>query len=214
MTLAPDAPSMQPAARPRRTIDVEVQQLAAIDRFHRCRKLTEAAAESNARTREDRLDLARRRDVLHRQHEAMVAQSHGQLCLTANVLSLMAQPRVVLAHRSEWFAGKVGVLLEDAGVHIAATVSNGADAIGAAIAEQPDLVLVEDLLEMVSGAEVIAQVRDFCPDTLLAAQVPYSDDAPGLLQAGAAAVFTRKTPPADVARDVLHLLGGKVPRVA
>lgn len=215
MTLAPDAHSYSSAptvVRPRRTIDVAVQQLAAIDRFHSARRQAEAAAESAAKSREDRLDVARRRDILRRQHEAMIAQSHQQLCLTSGALSLVAGPRVMLAHRSEWFAGKVGVLLHEEGVHVTATVSNGADAIGAAIAEQPDLVLVEDALEMVSGEQVIAQVRELCPDTVVTAQVPYNDDVAPMLRAGVAAVFTRKAPPADVARELLNLLGHKTRR--
>lgn len=213
MIVAPEAPlSPVHRCRPRRSVDVAVQQLTAIDRFHTSRRLAEEAAASTVRTREERLDLSRRRDVLRRQHRAMIAQSHQQLCLTSGVLDHMAQPRVVLAHRSEWFAGRVSTALQEHGVHVAARVGNGADAIGAAVAEQPDLVLVEDHLEMVPGEQVISQVREFCPDTVLTAQVPYGDRVGELLEAGAAAVFTRRIPPLEVARQLLSMLGRKVRR--
>lgn len=206
MTRTHEASSARTASRSRRTLDVDVQRLAAIDQSHTSRKLADAAAEAVAKSREDRRDLTRRREVLRRQHEAMIAQSHQQFRATAEARSFMAEPRVMLAHRSEWFTGKISGLLHEHGVRITATVSNGAEAIGAAIAEQPDLVLVEDSLEMVSGVQVITEVHGFCPDTLITAQVAYSDDVGRLLDAGVDAVFTRKMPPADVARDLLRLL--------
>jgi CheY-like chemotaxis protein len=62
-------------------------------------------------------------------------------------------------------------------------VDNGADAVGVVAAEQPDLLLVEDRLPMVSGEQVIAGVRTFSPNTLIAAQVAYSDRVGALLDA-------------------------------
>ena len=55
-----------------------------------------------------------------------------------------------------------------------------------AVAEQPDLVLVEDPLPMVSAEHTGRQVRRFAPATVVVCCVPYEDRVPALVQAGAA----------------------------
>lgn len=89
---------------------------------------------------------------------------------------------------------------------MAATTTNGAAAIGIAVAEQPDLVLVEDALPMTTGVQVVQQVRRFSPETVVAAQVAHGDAVPPLVDAGAAAVFVRSVPPADAAARLLEML--------
>lgn len=93
--------------RPRRSVDVAMQQLTAIDRFHASRRVAEEAATSIARTRQYRVDLSRRRDALRRQHQAVITKSHQHLCLTWGVLDVMAQRRVVLALHEEPAASAV-----------------------------------------------------------------------------------------------------------
>lgn len=191
---------------PRSPLDVVAQQLTAIERFHGYRHLAEEAAAAAARSRELRMDAARRLEVVRREHEALVARADEQLRRTGDLLHGSAAPRVVLAHRNAWFAGRVAELLRDAGAQVVASVDNGADAIGVAVAEQPDLMLVEDALPMATGAQVVQQVLRFSPDTRVAAQVAYSDGMSPLLDAGAASVFVRSVPPADVAAALLELL--------
>ena len=94
------------------------------------------------------------------------------------------------------------------GLEIVASVENGADAVGAALAEQPDLLFVEDKIAMVPGEEVLREMRRYCPDTVLAAQVDDSDRMGVLLEAGARAVFTRQLRPDDVADRLQELLAG------
>lgn len=192
----------------RRTdLDLAVLQVGAIDSFTAHLRQTQAAAEG-ATTREERLDASRLRDVLHRQHEALVAHCDRQLAGTTRPALTLADRRVVIAHRNEWFAGKVAQALEAHGLAVVATTANGAEAVGVAVAEQPDLMLVEDVLPMTTGVQVVQQVRRFSSDTLVTAQVAYGDGMAPLLDAGAAAVFVRSVPPADVAARLLELLDG------
>ncbi|MBW3611859.1 MAG: hypothetical protein KY438_10085, partial [Actinobacteria bacterium] len=70
-----------------------------------------------------------------------------------------------------------------AGVRVVARLDNGADALGVVVAEQPDLVLVEESLAMLPGQEVVREIRQFSPHTLVVAQVAYGDRAGQMLDA-------------------------------
>ncbi len=77
---------------------------------------------------------------------------------------------------------------------------------GLAIAEQPDLILVEDSLEMVPGEDAVRRSRNFAPSSLVTAQVGNDDRVGQLLDAGATTAFTRHVPPGDVAAALLTLV--------
>ena len=203
MTQADEHAESRATYRPRTYAELTRQQLAAIERFHQARSTADAVVGAS---REERLDMGRRHDVMRREHDAIVARCDEQLRLSGEALWHRTGRRVVLAHRSEWFLAKVGSLLEEDRVRVVARLSNGADAVGTVIAEQPDLLLVEDSLAMLSGAQVIRELQLLSPNTVVVAQVPYSDRVGPLLDAGAAAVFTRQIPPADVAEALLDLL--------
>ncbi len=194
------------APRRRSELDLAAQQLQAIARFNDARRMAETAAAAVARSREMRMDVSRSLEVLRREHDAVVRRAHDQLRLSGNLLRGTPERRAVIAHRNDWFAGKVAHALQDQGVLVVARIDNGADAVGIALAEQPDLLVVEDTLAMVPGEQVVRDVRTYCPDTLVAAQVAYGDRVQPLLEAGAAAVFTRQVPPLEAARSMLRLL--------
>ena len=192
--------------RPRSDVELVCQQLQAVERFQQICRAAQALEAAGPLTREGRLDAARARDVLQREHEALVAHVDRQLAETGGPWRTRARRRVLLAHRNAWFAGKVAESLAAYDVHVVAQLDNGADAIGVAVAEQPDVVLVEDALPMVPGARVVAEVRDLCPGTTVAAQVEHSGRIAALLEAGATAAFDRRQSPADVALCLLELL--------
>ncbi len=194
------------AWRPRTELDLAAQQLQAIARFNAARRMAESAAAAAARSREMRMDVTRSLEVLRREHDAVVRRAHEQLRVTGALLRGTPERRVVIAHRNEWFVGKVTRVLRDSGVLVVAQVDNGADAVGIAVAEQPDLLVVEDTLAMVPGEQVVREVRSYCPQTAVAAQVAYGDRVRALLQAGAGTVFTRQVPPLDAVRGMLDLL--------
>jgi DNA-binding response OmpR family regulator len=146
-------------------------------------------------------------DVLRRQHEALVSRADAQLRTSGQLLHTTAERRVVMAHRSGWLVGKVVQALQERGVQVVAQTDNGADAVGVVVAEQPDLVLVEDTLAMLAGVDVIREIRRFSPDTLVLAQAAHGDRVGELLDAGATTVLTRSIPPQEVTRSVLRLVG-------
>ena len=200
------APDAAPSWRPRSELEVLGQQLRAIDSFTRARRAREAAAQATARTREMRLDASRQLEVLRRQHEALVTRSTEQLRASGQLLAATAEPRIVLAHRSEWFLRQVAECVEEHGVRVVARLDNGADVVGVLVAEQPDLVLVEDALAMARGDVVVREARAWSASTLVGVQAAGEDRFGSLLDAGAAAVFSRRTPPRDVATSMLALL--------
>lgn len=206
MTQLNEHPQVRPTYRPRTAVELAAQQLAAIEQFHQARRAADEAVAAASLTREERLTRDRHQDVVRREHEAIIARCDQHLRGSVDLLLQSGARRVVLAHRHEWFIDKVASLLAAQGVHDVTRLENGADAVGAAIAEQPDLLLVEDSLAMVSGEQVVREVRLFSPETLVVAQVAYSDRVGALLDAGAAAVFTRQIPPADVVQGVLRLM--------
>lgn len=214
MTLT-DVPSHAPEHRvpaapewhPRREVDLYAQQLSAIDGFNRIRRMREQAAAAAGRSREMRMDAARSMDILRRQHHAVIARAHEHLQDSGRLLRDTAERRVVLAHRNTWFVSTIARTLEDQCVRVVACTDNGADAVGVIVAEQPDLVLVEDRLAMVPGSEVIREVRFLSPQTLVTAQVGYGKRVGPLRDAGATTVFAREVPPHDVALRLLTHIG-------
>lgn len=191
---------------PRTELELIGQQLRAVDAFHATRRQREQDLAALSRTREMRLDADRALGVLRREHEAVVSRTHEQLRGSGDVLHAVAERRVVLAHRSEWFLDRVARTLELGGARVVARLDNGADAVGCALAEQPDLLLVEDALAMVRGEEVVRELRRYAPDTLVSVQIEHGDRGRSLLAAGATSVFTRQVPPLEVSHALLRLI--------
>ena len=195
-----------PTWQPRSELDLAAQQLQAIARFNDARRMAEAAAGAVARSREMRMDVTRSLEVLRREHDAVVGRAHEQLRVTGSMLRGTSGRRVVIAHRNDWYVGKVTHAMQDHGLVVVARVDNGADAVGIAVAEQPDLLVVEDTLAMVPGEQVVRDVRSYCPQTLIAAQAAHGDRVGALLQAGAVAFFTRQLSPVEAVQSMLDLL--------
>jgi hypothetical protein len=188
------------ARRPHEQSDLALaqRQLRAIEAFNRARAARERAEADAARTRELRLDAARHLEVLQRQHQALVGRTDRQLRESGQVLMLAAPARAVLAHRSAWFGDKVAALLADRQVRVVERVDNGADAVGIVVAEQPDLLLVEDGLLMVPGEQVVREARHYSEGTVIVAQASSADRLEALRDAGADVVVTRRATPAEV----------------
>ena len=207
------APERQRGAfQPRPPADVISDQLRGIALWHDARRELELAHRNAAAgqplSREMRLDLDRQLDAIQRQHEAIVRSLDDHLGSSPRLPRTATGPRAVLVHRNEWFLGKLVEGLRSGGVDVIAQLENGADAVGIAVAEQPDLLLVEDKLPMISGSEVIRQLRRLAPNTLTAAHVVHEGAVADALAAGARAAFARRVPPAEVARDLCRLLAG------
>ncbi len=196
-----------PDSSTRSDLDLARQQLEAIDSWHASRRLARAAAQSAAGSREARMDVARRLDVIRAEHRAIIERTEAHLARTVELLHRRAPLRAVVAHRSAWFTDKVCSELAERSVEVVATLTNGAETVGAVVAEQPDLLLVEDSLPMVTGEQVVREARSFSPLTWVGAQVAYDDRVACLVEAGAHTAHTRRVPPADVVTDLVALLG-------
>lgn len=209
MTLADDVAARPVVApwRPRSAAELAQQREQAVGRFASARAQAEQAAQAAAHTREMRMDVGRALDVTRREQEALTARVQEQRSSSPGLPGEPARRRVVIAHRSGWFVQKVVQALDGAVIEVVARLDNGADAVGLAVAEQPDLVLVEDILAMVPGEQVVREVRSFCPDTVLVGQVSSGGRVAGMLGAGAATVLTRQVPPEDVAQQLRELVG-------
>lgn len=166
-----------------------------------CRAARARLAAGDAPSREARFDLEREGDILSSVEAAMTGWAADQLRDSGTPMLMACQPRAVVAHRNEWFRGKVSDGLWAAGVQVVAQVDNGADALGIAVAEQPDLLVVEDRIPMLSGTQLLRELRRFAPATVAVAQASGDQDLPALLEAGARTAFTRRVPPAEVAQD-------------
>jgi CheY-like chemotaxis protein len=188
----------------RSQIDIIIAQLEGLERYLRFR--SRAVDSSGPRSRERQLDDHRRQEVVERERAALCARIEQQAAGGLSPFQLAVPPRAVVAHRNAWFVGKLTEALRAGGVEVVATTANGADAIGIVIAENPELVLVEEHLEMVPGSEVVQDLHGLCPEVRVAAQAYSHETVALLLEAGACAVVTRQVPPADVATEVVGLL--------
>ena len=138
----------------------------------------------------------------------MVARTERHLQESARLLAARPVRRAVVAHRSDWYVEKLTAALAPLRVEVVARLDNGAEAVGAAVADQPDLMLVEDVLPMLPGETVVREVLMYAPRTLVVAQVAYGDGVSGMLEAGARAVYTRQVPPAEVAAALVRVPAG------
>lgn len=200
---------MAPSGSSRSDLDLARQQLEAIDRWHDARRAAQRAAQQSSASREARMDLARRMDVIRVEHRAIVERTDAHLRSSVELLQRTSPRRAIVVHRSTWFTDKVCADLLARHILVVATLTNGAEAVGAVVAEQPDLLLVEDNLPMLSGEEVVREVRLFAPGTRIGAQVAYDERVATMLEAGADSAYTRRVPPADVARGLAELAQGQ-----
>jgi CheY-like chemotaxis protein len=210
MSFTPDrggAPLSEGSAR-RCQWDVLTAQVRAIDAWNRSNRVANDGAAVIGLTREMRMDLSNRMEARRREQAALVARVDEQLRASADLLSARRPVRAVLAHRNEWLSGKVSSRLQEHGVLVVGVFGDGADAAGTIVAEQPELVFLEDRLPSLTGSDLVRRVRDFSPLSVIGAQVENSRGIAPLVDLGAHAVFTRRIPPVEIADQLLGYLSG------
>lgn len=204
----PDAPARPVPEQSRRRpalspADRIVRQARAIDAWVTARREREHALHARSMSRDERIDVAREVEALQRTHDAIKGRCASGLDAD---LDALRSPGVtaVIAHRHTWFVDKLALLLGEHGVNVLISTDNGAEALGAVVAEQPDIVLVGGRLAMMHGRALLAESRHYAPGALLAAQA--SDPQEGeTLRAAADSVFLRHHPPAVVADALVAL---------
>lgn len=190
------------------TLPVELlaAQLRGLDLWHAARRATAQSADAPGLSREARLDAGRRLDVRSREHLAIIERTARASQDALRPMSSAVPARAVVAHRHAWTRDQLAGQLTRRGVEVLCALENGADVVGVCVVEQPTLLVVDELLAMRSGREVSQEVARFCPNTVVGGYVPREDASAGMLEAGAAAVFTRQVPPADVADELVRLV--------
>lgn len=196
------------AWQPRSAQELHAQQRdasQAFDAFCASREATEnALTGSRNQLVESRIRLA----AIKKAQEALVARAAQQVQQSNAILEASAPVRVVVAYRKAWAGQKVSEALISKGAHVLALLDDGAELVGTAIAEQPDLIITEGLLPTVTGIDAVSQILEFSPRAFVAVQVETTDQAPVFLEAGARAVFSRLIPPPAVADRVWEALRG------
>ncbi len=196
----PEQSRRRPALSP---ADRIVRQARAIDAWLTARRERERVLQARSMSRDERMDVAREVEALRRTHDAIKGRCARDLDTEMDALQ---SPGVtaVIAHRHAWFVGKLALLLGEHGVTVLVSTDNGAEALGAVVAEQPDIVLVGGRLAMMHGRALLAESRLYAPGALLAAQA--SDLQEGdTLRAAADSVFLRHHTPTVVADALIAL---------
>lgn len=200
-----DDPSLAPLSwRARSEADLITAQLRGIEAFHRRPALAPGAPEPHG-SREQRLDETRRLDVADRERRALLARAEAAQH-NEYPFGKARSARAVLAHRNAWLRDKLAAALRASNVVVVLGTDDGAEACAAIAFEQPDIVIVEDRLPILSGVEVIRRAVTFAPGVLIAAHSADQTGMPALREAGARAVFSRRIPPHDIAQHVLRCL--------
>lgn len=186
-------------------IELIEDQLEGLDRWHEVVHARLAAAKTAEGTREMRLDARRRMDALRRAQQALLAHADSRIEESRTVLGA-GPARGIIVHRSDWVRAKLALALEELGLTVVASATDGADGLGVAVLEQPDLLIVEEHLPSISGPELVRSTRELSPHTVVAVQVESVGGVGDLLDAGARAVFSRRIPPGTIAEQIVDYL--------
>lgn len=181
-------------------------QLRAITAYNRAEEAGAQAVLAAGQSREMRLDVRRRRDARLREQRALMDRADEHLSRSGHLLAGRLQVRAVIGHRNAWLRERVAARLEALGVAVVGVFDDGADLAGTLVVEQPELVLVEDLLPTVTGIEVVRRAALYAPQALVGAQTLDGEGVPRLLEAGARVVVTRRIPPGDIAEQMVSAL--------
>lgn len=147
-----------------------VRQVQAVDAWVAARREREQALHAPRRlNRDERMDVAREMDVLRRTHDVIRGRCARALDAEPGPMRVPGLTAVI-AHRHEWFADRLALLLGTHGVTVLVCTDNGAEALGTVVAEQPDIVLAGERLAMMPGPALLAQSRLHAPSALLAAE--------------------------------------------
>jgi hypothetical protein len=191
-----DRPS---ASRVTQPVELLVLQLRGLELWHLARRASEQAADRPDLSRQGHLDASRQVDVRRREREAILHRLSDCDDENACPMPIAVPARAVVAHRHAWARDSLTDQLTQRDFRVLCHLDNGADAVGVCVAEQPDLLIVDELLAMRSGSDVISQVAQFCPCTLIAGYVRDETAVGDLLEAGARTVFTWRVTPGDMA---------------
>jgi CheY-like chemotaxis protein len=182
-------------------------QISAMRAWSRHAEATKRAPASAVVVREHRADARARRESLLRTQQAMVDRTSRPVDDTFD-LFMSGKALALVVHPSAWMRGKLWQGLTDLGLEVLATCADGAEGLGIAIVEQPDLVLLDDRISSSTGLELLGDLRTYS-HAMVAAQVEDERQMGAMLDGGASAVFSRRVPPAVMVEAVSALVSGR-----
>lgn len=177
-------------------IDLARQQ--ALAAWTSRRDVLEQLPELPGSAREAHQEADRRTAARDRERQALLSR------LTTDPTS--ARVRVVVAHRRAWLRTALRTGLESAGIGAVEECEDGATALGAVVAAQPDVVLVQQQLPWLDGLEAVRQMRLYAPESLIAVQLDSPHAARDAREAGATLVLPRTERPQDVVARLCQLV--------
>ena len=184
--------------------DLAARRLQPIAAFHHTSAIAAWAAAAGQGSREMRQQDTRRLEVLRRKHQAVIERAHEQLRSSGVRPAAARRRRVVLADRRP--SDGVVAALEGHGIRVVAQVDDGADAVGIAVVEQPDVVVVREPLGMVASEEVVRDVRRYSPRTGIVALAVTRERARACAAAGATVVLPGQVPIPDLVSHLLRMV--------
>ena len=189
----------------RSELQLLTDQLGGLAAWHAALAYEDSAGGA-ALTREMHLDLARRVHARSRERRALEERAAEQLEQSARVREAHVRPRAILVHRDGWLRGRVALALQEHGIWVVGSFEDGADGAGALVVEQPEILFVEDRLPTLTGLQVLERARDFAPASVTGVQLVDVTEAPRYRAAGAAAAFSRRLRPAEIADELVGAL--------
>ncbi len=123
----------------------------------------------------------------------------------------MKDPRCLLADDHPALTTAVSGFLADNGFEIVGPAPDGRRAVQLAAGERPDVAVVDYRMPRLSGAELIAALREASPETRLVVYTADGDErlAREALAAGAIAIVLKEAPLADLVRALEAALAGR-----
>ncbi len=183
-----------------------VAQLAGLESWQRAHASFPAPCGT---AKEIRLDEERVRAARRRQQETLQARAAMSLAAAPPPVASTDQLRAVVIHPHVYQRRTlVKALTSDGRCVVIADASDGAAAVGLAVIEQPDLVLLSQQMTYMTGFEAAPEIRRYAPRTTIAMQVAGSEYFDVALAAGAHAVFSVGTPLPRLVAEVVGVAAG------
>ena len=183
------------------------ERRAALRAFSRSRDAPVAVEPGNGAAREARMEQERRQAVVEREQEWLHACADALGGERPVAGAEPGCPHAVVVHRAAWIRDALSRELELVGIVVVQLAADGAAGLGGVVAEQPDLVVVQEQLPWKDGLQLVREVRRFAPSARIAVHLDRPAAEQGARDAGADAVFPRATRPAAMAGALAALVG-------
>ena len=122
----------------------------------------------------------------------------------------MNDPRCLVADDHPALLSAVCSYLSENGFEVVGPVSDGLRAVALAAEAKPELALIDYRMPRLAGAELVRQLKEVTPDTVIAVYTADADEALArdVMEAGAVALVLKEAPLADVVRALEAALAG------